>query len=139
MPELCVFAYICFHGAMAGFLATVLICDDEPSLRELIRVSLDGPYRFVEADDGEESLEIARRLRPDVVILDMMMPRRSGLEVLTALRGEAALADTAVIVLTAQPATREQALEEGADVVMVKPFEPEQISAAVEEVLAERA
>jgi DNA-binding response OmpR family regulator len=124
---------------MAGFLATVLICDDEPSLRELIRVSLDGPYRFVEADDGEESLEIARRLRPDVVILDMMMPRRSGLEVLTALRGEAALADTAVIVLTAQPATREQALEEGADVVMVKPFEPEQISAAVEEVLAERA
>jgi DNA-binding response OmpR family regulator len=126
-------------GAMAGFLATVLICDDEPSLRELIRVSLDGPYHVVEADDGEESLEIARRLRPDVVILDMMMPRRSGLEVLTALRGDEALAETAVIVLTAQPATREQALEEGADVVMVKPFEPEQISAAVEEVLAERA
>ena len=48
---------------MAGDLATVLICDDEPSLRELIRVSLVGPYRFAEADDGEESLEIARRLR----------------------------------------------------------------------------
>ena len=54
---------------MAGSLATVLICDDEPSLRELIRVSLVGPYRFAEADDGEESLVIARRLRPDVVIL----------------------------------------------------------------------
>jgi DNA-binding response OmpR family regulator len=124
--------------AMAGFLATVLICDDEPSLRELIRVSLDGPYEFVEADDGEESLEIARRLRPDVVILDMMMPRRNGLEVLSELRREEALANTAVIVLTAQPATREQALQEGADVVMVKPFEPEQITAAVEEVLAKR-
>jgi CheY-like chemotaxis protein len=126
-------------GPMAGFLATVLICDDEPSLRELIRISLDGPYEFVEADDGEESLELARRMRPDVVILDMMMPRRSGLEVLTALRQEEDLADIRVIVLTAQPATREQALRAGADVVMVKPFEPEQIAAAVREVLAEQA
>jgi len=124
---------------MAGFLATVLICDDEPSLRELIRISLNGgPYRFVEADDGEESLELARRERPDVVILDMMMPRRSGLEVLTSLRGEEELSDMRIIVLTAQPAAREDALREGADVVMVKPFEPEEITAAVEEVLADR-
>jgi CheY-like chemotaxis protein len=124
--------------AMAGFLATVLICDDEPSLRELIRISLDGPYQFVEADDGEESLEIARRVRPDVVILDMMMPRRTGLEVLNAMREEKDLSDIPVIVLTAQPATREQAERAGADVVMVKPFEPEEIAAAVEEVLADR-
>ena len=124
---------------MAGSLATVLICDDEPALRELIRISLDGPYEFVEADDGEESLELARSLRPDVVILDMMMPRLSGLEVLSALRQEEELADMRVIVLTAQPATREQALRAGADIVMVKPFEPERIAAAVEEVLADRA
>jgi CheY-like chemotaxis protein len=123
---------------VGGFLATVLICDDEPSLRELIRISLDGPYQFLEADDGEESLEIARRVRPDVVILDMMMPRRTGLEVLSALRQDKELSDIPVIVLTAQPATREQAVREGADVVMVKPFEPDQITAAVEEVLAER-
>jgi CheY-like chemotaxis protein len=123
---------------MAGSLATVLICDDEPSLRELIRISLDGPYEFVEADDGVESLELARRVRPDVVILDMMMPRMTGLEVLNALRSDAELADTPIIVLTAQPATREQALDAGADVVMVKPFEPEQVAAAVQEVLAER-
>ena len=123
---------------MAGYLATVLICDDEPSLRELIRISLDGPYRFVEADDGEQSLDLAREVRPDVVILDMMMPRLSGLEVLSALRQEKDLAQTPVIVLTAQPATREQALREGADRVMVKPFEPEQIAASVEEVLADR-
>jgi len=126
-------------GEMAGFLATVLICDDEPSIRELIRISLDGPYEFVEADDGEESLELARSVRPDVIILDMMMPRLNGLEVLTAMRQEEALAHTRVIVLTAQPATREQALRAGADVVMVKPFEPEQIAAAVEEVLKNRA
>lgn len=124
---------------MSGFLATVLICDDEPALRELIRVSLDGPYEFVEADDGEESLDLARSVRPDVMILDMMMPRRSGLEVLQAMREEEELANVRVIVLTAQPATREHALRAGADVVMVKPFEPEQIATAVEEVLGYRA
>jgi DNA-binding response OmpR family regulator len=124
---------------MTGFLATVLICDDEPSLRELIRVSLDGPYSFAEADDGEQSLEIARRLRPDVVILDMMMPRLSGLEVLTEMRRDEDLSGTRVIVLTAQPGAREEALREGADLVMVKPFEPDEITAAVEEVLTERA
>ena len=88
--------------------------------------------------EGEQSLEIARRLRPEVVILDMMMPRLSGLEVLVELRRDEALSGTAVIVLTAQPETREEALREGADLVMVKPFEPEQIMAAVEEVLTER-
>jgi DNA-binding response OmpR family regulator len=123
---------------MAGYLATVLICDDEPSLRELIRISLDGPYSFAEADDGEKSLEIARRLRPDVVILDMMMPRLSGLEVLSEIRSDQVLAETAVIVLTAQPSTKDEALRCGADIVMVKPFEPEEITAAVEEVLAGR-
>ena len=124
---------------MTGVLATVLICEDEPSLRELIRISLDGPYRFAEARDGEESLELARSLKPDVVILDVMMPRRSGLEVLAELRRDEEFADTRVIVLTAQPATREEALRGGADIVMVKPFEPEQIAAAVEEVLSQRA
>ena len=106
---------------MAGALATVLICDDEPSLRELIRVSLGVDYSIAEADDGEESLEIARRLRPDVVILDMMMPRRTGLEVLVEMRKDKTLSDTPVIVLTAQPAAREDAMREGADVVMVSP------------------
>jgi CheY-like chemotaxis protein len=127
-----------YDEVMAGFLATVLICDDEPALRELIRVSLDGDYSFAEADDGDESIDAARRLRPDVVILDVMMPRRNGLEVLSELRNDAELARTPVIVLTAQPSTREDALREGADIVLVKPFEPEAITAAVEEVLAAR-
>jgi CheY-like chemotaxis protein len=133
-------AQICTYHVieMAGLLATVLICDDEPSLRELIRVSLEGPYRFVEADDGEESLEVARKIRPDLVILDVMMPRRNGLDVLTELRRDGDLAETPVIVLTAQPAMREDALEHGANLVMNKPFTPDEISSAVEEVLAGR-
>jgi CheY-like chemotaxis protein len=124
---------------LAGSLATVLICDDEPSLRELIRVSLSGEYSIAEANDGEESLEIARRLRPDLIILDVMMPRRTGLEVLVEMRQDAELSNTPIIVLTAQPGTREEALREGADLVMVKPFEPKQIADAVEEVLSARA
>ena len=124
---------------MAGVLATVLICDDEPALRELIRVSLNGRYDFAEAYDGVECLDVARRIRPDVVVLDMMMPRRNGIEVLAELRADEALADTPVIVLTAQPAAREEALRGGATRVMVKPFTPDEISAAVEEVLSDRA
>jgi CheY-like chemotaxis protein len=123
---------------MAGFLATVLICEDEPALRELIRVSLVGPYEFAEADDGEESLAVARRLLPDLVILDVMMPRRSGIEVLAELRKDEALASTPVIILTAQPEMREEALRTGADRVIDKPFVPDEISTAVEEVLAAR-
>ena len=123
---------------MAGFLATVLICEDEPALRELIRVSLQGPYEIAEADDGEESLNVARRLRPDLVILDVMMPRRNGIEVLTEIRSDEALGSTPVIVLTAQPETRDEALEKGADRVIEKPFVPGDISSAVEEVLSAR-
>jgi len=123
---------------MAGFLATVLICEDEPALRELIRVSLQGPYKIATADDGDESIEAVRRLRPDLVILDVMMPRRSGIEVLAELRSDETLASTPVIVLTAQPETRDEALEKGADRVINKPFVPDDISTAVEEVLAAR-
>jgi len=122
---------------MAGFLATVLICDDEPSLRELIRVSLDGRFSFAEAHDGLECLDLARELKPDLVVLDMMMPRLNGLDVLSELRRDEQLAETPVIVLTAQPASRDEAMRGGASRVMLKPFTPDEISAAVEEVLAE--
>jgi len=122
--------------AMNGFLATVLICEDEPALRELIRVSLDGRYEFAEAEDGLECLEVAREVRPDIIVLDMMLPGRNGIEVLRDLRRDSDLAETPVLVLTAQPATREDALREGATLVMDKPFDPDDISAAVKEVLA---
>jgi CheY-like chemotaxis protein len=107
---------------------TVLVCDDEPNLRELIRVSLGPEYAFVEAADGEEALELARSLRPDLVILDLMMPRLNGLHVLSELQTDPALAHTRVIVVTAQPAAEEEARAGGADGVIVKPFSPEEIA-----------
>jgi CheY-like chemotaxis protein len=126
-------------GDLAGSATTVLICDDEPSLRELIRISLGDDYEFVEADDGIVCRDLAREVRPDVVVLDVLMPRRGGLEVLADIRADESLAETKVIVLTAQPAARDDALRGGADMVIEKPFTPDDITAAVEEVLSGRA
>ena len=107
---------------------TVLVCDDEPNLRELIRVSLGDGYVFVEATDGEQALDLARRLRPDLVVLDLMMPRRNGLEILAELRRDALLAGTPVVVVTAQPAAQDEARANGADGVVVKPFNPDELA-----------
>ena len=67
---------------------TILICDDEPALRELVRASLDDGYLFAEASDGLIALELAREVEPDIVILDLMLPRLGGLEVLAQLRAD---------------------------------------------------
>jgi two-component system, OmpR family, response regulator MtrA len=115
---------------------TVLICDDEAALRELVRVSIDDDYQFVEAEDGIQALELARRIRPDLVILDLMMPGRNGLDVLADIRADAALEKIRVIVLTAQPESADQAWELGADDVIVKPFLPEELAATVRSLLA---
>jgi CheY-like chemotaxis protein len=125
-------------GGLPASVPTVLICDDEPSLRELIRISLGHGYEFVEADDGITCLDVAGRVRPDVVVLDVMMPLRGGLEVLAEIRSNESLAQTKVIVLTAQPAARDDALRAGADMVIEKPFTPDDITTAVEEVLSRR-
>jgi DNA-binding response OmpR family regulator len=114
----------------------VLICDDEPSLRELVRVSLEGDYRFVEAQDGNESLELARKIQPDLVILDLMMPGLNGLDVLAEIRADPALERIRVIVLTAQPESSDRAAELGADEVIVKPFLPEELAATARALLA---
>src|SRR6266581_1082273 len=95
-----------------------------------MRVSLGPAYRYLEAEDGVQALALARELRPELVLLDLMLPRLTGLEVLARLCSEPRLAATAVIVVTAQPALLEQARTLGADESLVKPFEPERLAAA---------
>jgi CheY-like chemotaxis protein len=107
---------------------SVLVCDDEPNLRELIRVSLGPGWTVREASDGEEALTLARSLEPDLVILDLMMPRLNGLDVLSRLKADPGLARTRVLVVTAQPASEVEAREHGADGVIVKPFAPEDLA-----------
>ena len=122
---------------------TVLVCDNEEALRELVRDSLeDEDYDLVEARDGDEALVVARRTRPDLIILDMMMPGRTGLEVLLELRRhpDPVLARTPVIMLTArtQSVDREAAAGAGANRFVAKPFSPLELVAVVEELLAAR-
>jgi CheY-like chemotaxis protein len=107
---------------------SVLVCDDEPNLRELIRVSLGPGYDVYEAADGEEALAVARQVRPDLVILDLMMPKMNGFDVLAELRAEPSLERTRILVVTAQPTSEEEAREKGADGVIVKPFAPEELA-----------
>lgn len=115
----------------------VLVCDNEAMLRELVRETLEPEgFAVLEAADGEEALAVARQARPDVVLLDLMMPKRSGLDVLRELRRDPELAGTCVVVVTAraQAADREAVAAAGADCFLAKPFSPLALIALVEEV-----
>ena len=117
---------------------TVLVCDDEPVLRMLVRATLDqGNYTVVEACDGDEALVQSRSVQPDLILLDMMMPGRSGSDVLRELRADPLTAETPVIMLTAraQATDREAMNVAGADHYLTKPFSPVGLAALVEEVL----
>jgi len=124
--------------ATGGGQATILICEDEPSLRDLMRISLGDGYVVAEAGDGEQAIELARDLRPDLVLLDLMLPGCSGLEVLRRLRAEPRTWGTPVVIVTAFAGTaeRQEAEAAGADGFIAKPFDPAELTATVEELLA---
>lgn len=120
---------------------TVLVCEDEEALRALVRAVLEpSGCEVVEARNGEESLELARELEPDLIVLDLMMPGRSGLQVLEELRGEPAFETTPVIVLSAraQVADREAVTRAGGTRFMTKPFSPRELYAEVTDLLGAR-
>jgi two-component system phosphate regulon response regulator PhoB len=117
----------------------VLVVDDDDDIRELIRWKLRASGYDVEAAaDGEAALAAAAETRPDLVVLDWMMPRLSGLEVCRALRDDPATAGVPVILLTAkaQEADIERGFAAGADDYVVKPFSPREVLSRVEAVLA---
>jgi CheY-like chemotaxis protein len=116
-------------------IATILVCDDDPSLRELVRAVLGTRYDFVEAADGTEALQLARELRPALVVLDVMLPGLSGIEVLEAIRGDEALRELKVVVITAWSHAEIDAQLAGADAFVSKPFDPDELSGAVERLL----
>jgi len=115
--------------------ATILVCDDDPSLRELVRAVLGSGYRFIEAADGSEALELTRELRPDLIVLDVMLPGLSGIEVLEAIRTDAEISDMKVVVITAWSHAEMEVQVAGADRFVSKPFDPDELSRAVEELL----
>jgi CheY-like chemotaxis protein len=117
--------------------ARILICEDEPSLRELMRISLPGEYDFAEAGDVAEAIELVDSVRPDLVLLDVMMPGGSGLSVLEHVRNAPDLSETPVIVVSAFAADRDHlaAFEAGASGFLKKPFDPDELQSLVAELL----
>ena len=115
--------------------ATILVCDDDASLRELVRAVLGTGYRFLEAADGTEALAAARELSPDLIVLDVMLPGLSGIEVLEEIRGDEQLSDLPVVVITAWSHAEIEAQVAGADRFVSKPFDPDELSNVVEELL----
>jgi DNA-binding response OmpR family regulator len=112
----------------------VLLVEDEPNITEAIRFILSRDGCDVTAlHDGRAALEEVRRRRPDLVILDLMLPGVSGLEVLMSLRADPATATLPVMMLTAkgQGRDREAAERAGVDLFMTKPFSNDEIRAAV--------
>jgi CheY-like chemotaxis protein len=118
-------------------LRRVLVADDEPHIGYIIRLKLEqGPYQVALVSDGTEALEHLRGDEPiDVVLLDIMMPGATGLEVLAEARALPHRRDTPIIILTAkgQDADRRQALELGATDFFTKPFSPKKLLARVDE------
>jgi CheY-like chemotaxis protein len=119
-------------------MKTILIADDEEHLRLLVRKTLEGDdYRILEASDGRRALELARTERPDLLILDWMMPEKPGIEVLRALRDDPITTATPVVMLSArsQRVDRNQAVLMGIRAYLVKPFSPLELIQLVEKVL----
>ena len=118
--------------------ARILIVDDEPPIVDVLAYNLQREnYQVVIARDGEEALAQARREQPDLVILDLMLPKLDGIEVCRALRREG---NVPIIMLTARDGEidRVVGLELGADDYVVKPFNPRELAARVRAVLRRR-
>jgi two-component system alkaline phosphatase synthesis response regulator PhoP len=120
---------------------SVLIVDDEQHIRLLIEQALeelaDDGVELYTASDGEEALEVIEAQRPDLVFLDVMMPKRNGLEVCRAVRSELGLGDAHIVLLTAkgQAHDREEGLAAGANRYLTKPFDPDELLAIAHDVL----
>ena len=122
-------------------MPTVLIVDDEQHIRLLIEQTLeellDEGVELYTASDGDEALAAIEAQSPDLVFLDVMMPKRNGLDVARAVRGELGRTDTHIVLLTAkgQAVDREAGLAAGANRYLTKPFDPDELLAIAHEVL----
>jgi DNA-binding response OmpR family regulator len=116
----------------------ILVVDDEPNVvRTLTFVLKKEGYDVSSATNGEEALIMARQLQPNLMFLDVMMPKLNGYEVCLELRKDVNLSDTHIIILSAkgQEADKEKALTSGANEFMAKPFSPVAVTARVKELL----
>lgn len=118
----------------------ILIVDDEEKVRKLVEVTLSiGDFEILQASSGEESVKIAREVKPDIILLDIMMPGKlDGCDVCRILKQESDTKDICIIMLTAkgQQADKKKGLALGADDYFVKPFSPMELLEKIDKVLA---
>lgn len=108
----------------------ILVVDDEMYIVNILDFTLAGEgWEVVSANNGEDALRTLLKFEPDLVILDVMMPRIDGVEVCRAIKAREESADTPVIMLTAKDREKdkEEALEAGADLYLTKPFSPQRL------------
>jgi diguanylate cyclase (GGDEF)-like protein len=113
---------------------TILVVDDDPDIARFVEVNLrSAGYEVAVASDGEQALQKAAELRPDLVLLDVMMPRIDGFEVAQRLRRNPQTANTSIIMLTAKALSTDKVLglTAGADDYIIKPFDPIELLARV--------
>ena len=106
-------------------MKTILIVDDEEEIRTMVFFALKNPgYRILETADGKTALELAKREKPDLVVLDWMMPRMTGIEVASALREDPVTAEVPIIMLTGvnEERRRQQAYDLKVLSYIAKPF-----------------
>jgi two-component system chemotaxis response regulator CheY len=117
---------------------TILIVDDDPSIRKLIATTLEdvSGYRLEEAADGDEAIDRALDALPEIVFLDLEMPRVDGIETCRRMRSEPTLADAKIVVLTGDSGERAEhnAQAAGADLFLTKPFSPLHLLQLVDEI-----
>jgi DNA-binding response OmpR family regulator len=119
-------------------MSTVLIADDDPDILALVTFKVkQAGYTLITATDGAAALAAARETTPDLVVLDVSMPRMSGLEVCRELRADPATSKVPVLLLTAraQEADIEAGFDVGADDYVVKPFSPRELVARITAIL----
>lgn len=118
-------------------MSKILVADDEETMRMLITETLAlEDYEILEAVDGESALEIIKKETPDIILLDLMMPKIDGYEVINALKEEGVVEKFKIVLLTAkgQQEEKELALKQGADHFLSKPFSPMQLLDLVEKI-----
>lgn len=115
----------------------ILIADDESSVRSLLRKILRGKYILFEASNGEEAVDMAQREKPDIILMDIMMPKLDGVGACNVIKSDPDTKAIPVIMVTArwQPLDQEYAAEMGADGYIVKPFDHRELIDKINEFL----
>jgi CheY-like chemotaxis protein len=115
----------------------ILIVDDSKEIRQLVKTTLEmNDYKVIEAPDGDKAVEIARKIKPDIIIMDLMMPGMDGFEATRLLSNDPETKDCKIIILTGSDLrNKERVMAAGADDFFAKPFSPLDLIAKVESII----